>query len=77
MDLGLSGKTCVVTGASSGIGLATARELVGEGARVLLVARGEDALRDAVAACGGAEGQAAGLALDVTAADAGERIVAE
>jgi 3-oxoacyl-[acyl-carrier protein] reductase len=77
MDLGLTGRACVVTGASSGIGLATARELVGEGARVLLVARGEDALGEAVAACGGADGQAAGLALDVTAADAGERIVAE
>jgi 3-oxoacyl-[acyl-carrier protein] reductase len=77
MDLGLTGKACVVTGASSGIGLATALELVGEGARVLLVARGEDALREAVVACGGDEGQAAGLALDVTAVDAGERIVAE
>jgi 3-oxoacyl-[acyl-carrier protein] reductase len=77
MDLGLTGRACVVTGASSGIGLATARELVAEGARVLLVARREDALREAVAACGGAEGQAAGLALDVTAVDAGERIVAE
>jgi 3-oxoacyl-[acyl-carrier protein] reductase len=74
VDLGLAGKACVVTGGSSGIGLATARELAAEGARVLIVARGEEALADAVAACGG---QAAGLALDVTAPDAGERIVAE
>jgi len=41
MDLGLSGKACVVTGASSGIGAATAKLLEQEGARVLGVSRGE------------------------------------
>jgi 3-oxoacyl-[acyl-carrier protein] reductase len=76
MDLGLRGRACVVTGASSGIGLATARTLVEEGARVLLVARGEEALRKAVEACGGSDGQAAALAVDVTSGDAGERIAA-
>jgi 3-oxoacyl-[acyl-carrier protein] reductase len=74
MDLGLAGKVCVVTGASSGIGLATARELAKEGARVLLVARSEDRLADAVQSAAGA---AMGFALDVTEADAGERVVAE
>ena len=39
MDLGLNGKACVVTGASSGIGEAVARLLEQEGARVLPVAR--------------------------------------
>jgi 3-oxoacyl-[acyl-carrier protein] reductase len=39
MDLGLSGKACIVTGASRGIGLATARLLAGEGASVLEVSR--------------------------------------
>ena len=39
MDLGLEGKACIVTGATRGIGLATATLLRGEGARVLLVAR--------------------------------------
>jgi NAD(P)-dependent dehydrogenase (short-subunit alcohol dehydrogenase family) len=41
MDLGLRGKTCVVTGATGGIGLETARLLVEEGARVVTCARGE------------------------------------
>jgi NAD(P)-dependent dehydrogenase (short-subunit alcohol dehydrogenase family) len=41
VDLGLSGKVCVVTGSTAGIGLATARLLVGEGARVVTHGRGE------------------------------------
>jgi 3-oxoacyl-[acyl-carrier protein] reductase len=39
MNLGLDGKVCVVTGATRGIGAATARMLAQEGARVLSVAR--------------------------------------
>jgi 3-oxoacyl-[acyl-carrier protein] reductase len=39
VDLGLSGKACIVTGATSGIGAATARLLEAEGARVLGVSR--------------------------------------
>jgi 3-oxoacyl-[acyl-carrier protein] reductase len=39
MDLGLTGRTAVVTGASRGIGEATARLLEAEGARVLAVSR--------------------------------------
>ena len=39
MDLGLSGKACIVTGATSGIGAATARLLEAEGAHVLGVSR--------------------------------------
>ena len=45
MDLGLSGRVCVVTGASRGIGRETARLLCAEGAQVLLVARSEAAVR--------------------------------
>jgi 3-oxoacyl-[acyl-carrier protein] reductase len=76
MDLGLTGRACVVTGASRGIGLATARLLAGEGARVLLVARDEKALGEAARACAADGGEAAALALDVTDADAGERALA-
>lgn len=39
MNVDLSGRTCLVTGASSGIGLETARRLAGMGARVLLLGR--------------------------------------
>jgi 3-oxoacyl-[acyl-carrier protein] reductase len=71
VDFGLRDKVCVVTGASQGIGLETARLLCDEGARVLFVAREEEALREAAAACGGDY-----LACDVTDPEADERIVA-
>ena len=46
MDLGLHDRVFVVTAASSGLGGATAEVLVAEGARVVLVARRADALRE-------------------------------
>ena len=45
-DARLTGRTALVTGASRGIGLATARALGGAGARVALLARSADALRE-------------------------------
>ena len=44
MDLGLKGKTVVVTGGSSGIGLATVRAFLAEGANVAFCARGAERL---------------------------------
>ena len=46
----LAGKTTIVTGASSGIGLAAAQLFASEGANVLIAARRPDALADARAA---------------------------
>jgi len=48
MDLGLKDKVVVITGASSGIGLAAARAFCEEGAKVALCARGEARLQAAV-----------------------------
>jgi len=73
----LSEQTIVITGASSGIGLATARRAAREGAKVLLVARNEDALREAVDSIRLRGGKADFLAIDITAADAPERIGAK
>jgi len=81
VDLGLSGRACVVTGASRGIGRATARMLCAEGADVLLVARSEERLVEAADDCAaageGAGGRAEFLAADVTDDGAATRIAAE
>jgi NAD(P)-dependent dehydrogenase (short-subunit alcohol dehydrogenase family) len=49
----LDGKVALVTGGSSGIGLAAARRLAAEGAHVFITGRRERELQDAVAAIGG------------------------
>jgi NAD(P)-dependent dehydrogenase (short-subunit alcohol dehydrogenase family) len=49
MDLGLDGKVVVITGAGSGIGLATARAFAGEGARLVAADREPAALKEIAA----------------------------
>jgi NAD(P)-dependent dehydrogenase (short-subunit alcohol dehydrogenase family) len=75
MNLELTGKACIVTGATRGIGLATTRTLCAEGARVLVVGRDPERASDAAQEAARAGGETAPLALDVTDADAGEAAV--
>jgi short-subunit dehydrogenase len=72
----LADQTLVITGASSGIGLATAREAVRRKAAVFLVSRNERVLADVAKELRGQGGQAAFLAIDVAEDGAAERIAA-
>lgn len=54
MDLGLKGRRALVMGASAGLGRGIAAALAAEGARVAIVARGEEALRRTAAEIGAA-----------------------
>ena len=53
MDLGISGRTALVTGASAGLGLACAQALAAEGVRVAVASRSADKLAAAVATLDG------------------------
>lgn len=76
MDLGLTGKSAIVTGGGEGVGRAAAERLAREGANVMIVGRRtgvlEAAARAATAAGGG---KVTPLAQDITAPDAAARIV--
>jgi 3-oxoacyl-[acyl-carrier protein] reductase len=77
MDLGLRDKSCLVTGASRGIGRAIALGLAAEGARVMAVARGAEGLavlEGELAAAGG--GPHGGCIADVSTAEGAAKAVA-
>ena len=79
MDLGIAGKWALVCGASRGLGFGCAQALVREGAHVVIVARGEPALRAAVERLRAdparpASAQVLGVAADITT-DAGRQAV--
>lgn len=74
MDLGLGDRTYLVTGGTSGLGLATARVLVAERARVVLASRSQEHVDAAVATLGGPL-VATGLAADVGAEATAQRLV--
>ncbi|GLY82497.1 SDR family oxidoreductase [Actinoallomurus iriomotensis] len=77
----LSGRVAVVTGASSGIGEASAERLAMLGAKVAVLARRAERLDDLVAGIGARGGTALAVAVDVTDAEAvraaAERVEAE
>jgi 3-oxoacyl-[acyl-carrier protein] reductase len=77
VELGIAGKTAVVTASSKGLGRATAVALAAEGVRVAISARGEEALRDTERQIAAAGGEVLATVADVTEADAPARLIAE
>ncbi|MFH8571848.1 SDR family oxidoreductase [Streptomyces sp. NPDC017993] len=66
-DLGLAGKSAVITGATRGVGLAIARKLCAEGCRVLVnYAHSDEAAKAAVEQLAGLPGEAVAHRADVT-----------
>ncbi|MDA0682989.1 MAG: SDR family NAD(P)-dependent oxidoreductase [Bacteroidetes bacterium] len=66
MQLGLKGKSAIVTGGSRGIGKAIAQSLAAEGCRLLVCARGEEALMETVNELRSSGADAHGLTVDIT-----------
>jgi 3-oxoacyl-[acyl-carrier protein] reductase len=70
MDLGLAGRAYLVTGASRGLGFATAETLVAEGASVVIASRSEEAITGAAAELG-----CIGVPGDLSDASAAQQLV--
>lgn len=78
MDLKLKDKIALVSGASSGLGYATAKLLLQEGARVAINSRGGEKLEQAAASLRAETGgDVLALPADVTAHDAAGKLIAE
>jgi 3-oxoacyl-[acyl-carrier protein] reductase len=75
MDLAIAERVFVVTGGSRGLGFAGAKALVAEGAKVVIVARDEAVVAQAVADLGGSE-HAVGLPGDISDPTTAERVIA-
>ena len=76
MELGLTDKVAIVTGGSEGIGKAAAQRMAEEGARVVIVARGQEKLDQAAQDIRAAtEGVVLPLSADVSHPDTAERVV--
>ncbi|MGW4893815.1 SDR family oxidoreductase [Kitasatospora sp. NPDC004240] len=75
MDLGLQDRVYVITGATRGLGLAAARELAADGARVLVSGRHEESVAATVTALGGPD-RAHGLVADNADPATADRLVA-
>ncbi len=75
MQLGITGRAAIVTGASQGIGLAIARALAGEGGSLLVCARGADRLATAAAELRAVGADVLAVPADVTDAEAAAALV--
>ncbi|NYI03317.1 SDR family oxidoreductase [Allostreptomyces psammosilenae] len=75
MDLGLKDRVYIVTGGTRGLGFATARALVADGARVVVSGRTEEAAQKAATELGGGP-TAIGVAADNADSGSAERLVA-
>ncbi|MGW0884856.1 SDR family oxidoreductase [Streptomyces sp. NPDC002671] len=73
MDLGLKDRVYVVTGATRGLGNAAARELVADGAKVVVTGRDDKRVAEAAAELGA---NAVGVAVDNADPGAAERLIA-
>jgi len=73
VDLRLSGRRALITGASSGLGLACAQALAMEGATVAIAARSADRLADAAATI---DGNVIRISADVSTTEAVEEMIA-
>ncbi|HLY82603.1 MAG TPA: SDR family NAD(P)-dependent oxidoreductase [Acidimicrobiales bacterium] len=76
MDLGIAGRTALVTAASKGLGRATALALAAEGVKVVICARGEEALQATARDISDAGGEVLATVADVTDPAAPARLVA-
>jgi NAD(P)-dependent dehydrogenase (short-subunit alcohol dehydrogenase family) len=75
MNLGIDGKTALVTAASKGLGRACALALAAEGVNVVICARGSDALESTAREITSAGGTAYAVVADVTDASAPDYLV--
>lgn len=73
----LTGKTVVITGASSGVGRAAAEAFAREGCNVVIVARGQKGIDKVVAFCNNLLGNAYGISADTSVAHDVERVAEE
>jgi 3-oxoacyl-[acyl-carrier protein] reductase len=77
VDLGLQGRTVLITGATRGLGRAIAMSVAAEGANVVICGRGVDALAEARDALVAAGANVHAVTADVTEAGVVDRLVAE
>ena len=74
---GFKGKTVVITGASSGVGRAAAEAFAQEGCNIVIAARGQEGINEAVEYCRGLNVIAVGVSADMSIAEDVERVVEE